>query len=135
MRLVQSEYISPASPVVLEKWGHSIRIAASESASSILMKAPSVRVVEDKDELPPTSRKFDKLFAHFPSSLVVCGDAERLEREVKNLVDAMSNDGVDVTTKWVRDAVHDILIFPEGWWDESAREDVYDSIKKWMKEV
>ncbi|KAL0959752.1 hypothetical protein HGRIS_011442 [Hohenbuehelia grisea] len=77
--------------------------------------------------------RFPTLFSGFPRTRIVIGDAERLVREVSSLTKAMERDGVDVQTDWVPDAVHDLLIIAEGWWDEPARAKVWKGIDEWMK--
>ena len=73
------------------------------------------------------------LFTEFPSTCVVLGDAERLEREVTKLIGAMESDGVAVCTIRVRDAPHDVLMI--GWWDERVRNDTWNEVEKWIAEV
>jgi len=155
MEAVHSEYISPASPKVLERWGHVAvqnvafqgeQVWKGSAASDIALGAalqtakaggflrclgPETPLVEANSPYR-NSRSFPALFSYFPRTLVVVGDAERLEREVKSLVLAMEKDGVDLRTKWVKDAVHDILITAEGWWDEKVREDVWKEIGDWV---
>lgn len=63
---------------------------------------------------------------------MVIGDAERPTTEVGNLTRAMCRDGVDIKTRWVKDAVHDVLMIPPGWWDEEIRKDVWKDIDEWL---
>ncbi|KAF9534497.1 Alpha/Beta hydrolase protein [Crepidotus variabilis] len=74
---------------------------------------------------------FPTLFAEFPRSLVVCGDAERLVREVRSLISAMEKDGVDLNVVWASDACHDVLILDPFWWDKKVIEDVWNGVDKW----
>ncbi|KAJ3494523.1 hypothetical protein NLJ89_g10788 [Agrocybe chaxingu] len=79
------------------------------------------------------SSRFATLFAEFPRSLVVCGDAERLVREVRSLILAMNKDGVDLEVCWARDACHDVLIQSEWWWDRQVLEEVWGRIGNWAE--
>lgn len=84
-RIVHSEYVSPCSPLVLRRWGHE---AVQEDES----------MDHDDDILPhrythnATNAKHTTLFGGFPRTLVICGDAERLTREILALVHAMRRD-------------------------------------------
>jgi acetyl esterase/lipase len=71
------------------------------------------------------------LFASFPRTIVVCGDGERLVREVRALVSAMTKDGVDITTHWALDACHDPLMISETWWDKKVLDNIWQDIDKW----
>ncbi|EIN08300.1 hypothetical protein PUNSTDRAFT_126394 [Punctularia strigosozonata HHB-11173 SS5] len=73
------------------------------------------------------------LFGGFSKSFVTVGDAERLEREIVILVNAMKRDGVDVHVQWAKDAVHDMLMLPL--WDEQIREATWQAIQKWIAEL
>ncbi|KDQ58650.1 hypothetical protein JAAARDRAFT_34479 [Jaapia argillacea MUCL 33604] len=73
------------------------------------------------------------LFADFPPSFVVLGDAERLERECGMLVRAMQKDGVSVRVHMVKDGVHDCLILK--WWDEKEREKIWEDVGQWVGEL
>jgi acetyl esterase/lipase len=73
------------------------------------------------------------LFTDFPRTLVVVGDAERLEREVVALERALEHDGVRVRMVWAKDAVHDVLIM--GVWDERVREGIWKEVGKWVREI
>lgn len=76
---------------------------------------------------------FPTLFDSFPRSLVVCGDAERLVREVRSLIKAMEKDGVDLDVVWSRDACHDILMMNELWWDRKVIEETWEGIAAWAE--
>lgn len=82
---------------------------------------------------PQPTHTFSKLFEDFPRSLVVCGDAERLVREVRSLVAAMEKDGVDLDVCWAPDACHDVLIMNENWWDRRVLELVWSQIATWSQ--
>jgi acetyl esterase/lipase len=79
--------------------------------------------------------KFKALFEGFPRTLIVVGDAERLVIEVKALQDAMKKDGVDVQSEWVRDAVHDILMISQWWWDWGVVDEVWRVVGDWAASV
>lgn len=74
-----------------------------------------------------------KLFGDFPRTLIICGDAERLVREVRSLASAMKTDGVDLTVHWARDACHDPLILSEFWWDRTVMEEIWKGTEEWAK--
>jgi acetyl esterase/lipase len=76
---------------------------------------------------------FPTLFSHFPRSHITIGTAERLTREVSSLAGAMEKDGVDVSVHWARDACHDVLVLPPGWWDRKVVEEVWESISHWAE--
>jgi len=144
MELVHSEYVSPASPRVLKRWHHTVEQDRSgEGEIRFLDNVPPEleatrvpSVVWPMNTLTRTnSRRFGSLFGGFPRSLVIVGDAERLENEVRSLVAAMERDGVDVRAEWVKDAVHDILIMGPGWWDERVRDGVWKIIGQWLTEL
>jgi len=75
--------------------------------------------------------KFNGLFAAFPRTLIVVGDAERLVNEVKSLQTAMEKDGVDVQAEWVKDAVHDVLMINQWWWDWGVVEGAWRVVGDW----
>jgi len=158
MRIVHSEYVSPCSPRVLERWGHFVKQASDSthtehdidgndtefhgtSETGLVQdsaKSEKTKIVEDAAIAEPSMRntiKFDKLFEAFPKTLILVGDAERLIKEVKSLQLAMEKDGVDVTTEWLKDAVHDPLIIGKGWWDEKVQERAWTVISQWAKEL
>lgn len=146
MEIVHSEYVSPCSPRVLQRWSHPVKQdidgAHQEAYKATLADAThEVRITRDPKHLEPSedspytkTSKFSKLFERFPRTLIIVGDAERLVREVRSLQGAMERDGIDVRTEWVRDAVHDILIMGEGWWDKKAVEGAWAVIKEWAGE-
>lgn len=142
--VVHSEYVSPASPKVLTRWGHEVDLYdggrdGPELTATIqqLGLPPSTPVMQLPDHLRPAnvSGCWPGLFARFPKSMVVTGDAERLTTEVKNLTRAMVRDGVEVESKWVKDAVHDVLMIPPGWWDEKIRDDVWKDVGNWCRNI
>ncbi|KAI0032882.1 alpha/beta-hydrolase [Vararia minispora EC-137] len=73
------------------------------------------------------------LFTNFPRTLVVVGDAERLEREVLALERGMERDGVRVRMVWAKDGCHDLLIL--AYWDEKVREGIWREIARWVREI
>jgi acetyl esterase/lipase len=79
--------------------------------------------------------QFKLLFEGFPRTLIVVGDAERLVTEIKYLQDAMKKDGVDVQAEWVRDAVHDILLINQWWWDWGVVNEVWRVVGDWAARV
>ncbi|KAJ8482386.1 hypothetical protein ONZ45_g14961 [Pleurotus djamor] len=154
--VIHSEYVSAASPRVLQCWGHDvmqhdclIQVVARDSgnAGNEGGEAAQTLAVPKASSLPSESsasltsltqtpyRKkcpFPTLFSSFPRTLVVIGDAERLVNEVRSLVKAMEKDRVDVECHWSKDAVHDLLIIPQGWWDEEVREDAWKVVRRWF---
>lgn len=142
--IVHSEYVSPCSPRVLRAWSHAVeqdvRGELQEAYQENLAHAvEEVQVTQDRGSLDSkqmsqyrATSRFSKLFEEFPRTLIVVGDAERLVREVQSLQEAMEGDGVDVRAEWVKDAVHDILIMAEGWWDTKACERTWDVIGEWV---
>jgi len=83
---------------------------------------------------PQPTHTFPALFSEFPKTLIVCGDAERLVREVRSLISAMQKDGVDLDVCWAPDACHDILIISDWWWDRRVLETVWAQIGHWAGE-
>ena len=81
--------------------------------------------------LPQPTHTFPALFSEFPKTLIVCGDAERLVREVRSLISAMQKDGVDLDICWAPDACHDLLIISDWWWDRRVLEAVWAQIGHW----
>jgi hypothetical protein len=45
----------------------------------------------------------------------------------------MEKDEVDVTVQWVPDAIHDVFITPDGWWDEDVREHAWREVETWVQ--
>ncbi|KIY66247.1 alpha/beta-hydrolase [Cylindrobasidium torrendii FP15055 ss-10] len=138
--IIHSEYVSPASPKVLTRWGHEVDLydgTKDGPALTAMIKNLGMAPGTPIAELPPSIRPTEHLglFKAFPTSMVVVGDAERLTCEVGNLTRAMVRDGVHVHERWVKDAVHDILMIPPGWWDEKIREEVWADINKWTDEL
>ncbi|KIY71001.1 alpha/beta-hydrolase [Cylindrobasidium torrendii FP15055 ss-10] len=138
--IVHSEYVSPASPKVLTRWGHEVDLydgSKDGPALTAMIKKLGLAPGTPISELPPSMRPSTNigLFANFPPAMVVVGDAERLTTEVGNLMRAMVRDGVTVRERWVKDAVHDILMIPPGWWDEKVRAEVWGDIARWVDEL
>ncbi|KAG6907802.1 hypothetical protein DXG01_007341 [Tephrocybe rancida] len=132
MLIADSEYVSPCSPRVLQEWSHPICPAGCDAVPYEILRASAKRNL--KESPYRTSSKFQKLFENFPRTLVVVGDAERLVREVRCLLEAMHRDGVDVSAEWVEDAVHDVLIIGEGWWDAKVIQKAWQAIGDWAIE-
>lgn len=153
MQVVHSEYVSPCSPVVLERWGHSIQqdpegeyrnkfwrytlpnlpdalrnFRKSEALNPMMRSSKSY---QDPENPYRKTCQFPGLFAAFPKTIVVCGDGERLVREVRALISAMTKDGVDITTHWAPDACHDPLMISENWWDKKVLDNIWQDIDKW----
>jgi hypothetical protein len=134
MKIVHSEYVSPASPQVLKRWGHAIDpaspcvircVATCDDAADAA--AAAVAVANPKTN--------PGLFTSFPRTLVVLSTHERLTHEVGFLTRAMEDDGVDIKVEWAADGVHDICIIAEGWWDKRVLSDVWERIGKWVAGV
>lgn len=135
MRVVHSEYVSPCSPRVLAKWGHGIKqdIEAGIDKKQDSDDGKLVDVPSPSSTTPSLlhSKQWSKLFEAFPRTLILAGDAERLVDEIRSLDTAMRKDGVDVSIKWMKDAVHDPLIFAPGWWDSRVIDDAWRATKEW----
>lgn len=151
MEIVHSEFVSPCSPIVLQRWGHEVKQdPAGEHEDHFLRHAmhrlpETMQETRNPENLDPRQNasvenpyrrtcRFPKLFSEFPRTLIVCGDAERLVREVRSLDSAMKSDGVDVTTVWAPDACHDVLIMGEFWWDRKVVRNVWKDIGAWAKD-
>ena len=50
------------------------------------------------------------IFTDFPRTLIVVGDAERLEGEVAALERALEQERVRAWMVWAKDAVYDVLV-------------------------
>ncbi|KAF8153125.1 Alpha/Beta hydrolase protein [Crassisporium funariophilum] len=154
MEIVHSEYVSPCSPIVLKRWGHEAKQDPEGEHEAhfvrhIFKRLPTdlriTRAPELLDPLSPANTemgmdnpyrktcRFPKLFGDFPRTLVVCGDAERLVREVRSLVGAMQADGVDLTVWWAQDACHDLLMLSEWWWDKKVLDATWKAVEEWAK--
>lgn len=149
--VVHSEYVSPASSRVLKRYGHPV-VAEWEDDDHAATLTPFGGLAPDglpttlpasgaaalaltggaPMSVPTPSRQFPGLFADFPRTFVLVGDAERLTNEVKALIGTMERDLVDVETFWAKDACHDILMIAPGWWDEKVRDEVWRNIEKWI---
>lgn len=155
MRTIHSEYVSPCSPMVLSRWGHAIlQDPEGEHTSNFWKELPNLPawmrptrmpqnldafrkgggVWDDTDTPYKKTCQFPGLFASFPRSIIVCGDAERLVREVRSLNGAMSKDGVDTTMYWAPDACHDALMLNEFWWDKKVLNGIWEAIEEWADE-
>ncbi|KAJ3993497.1 Alpha/Beta hydrolase protein [Lentinula boryana] len=186
------QYVSPASPRVLRRWGHIVDLYdgsrlgdPSPKADSSPVEPPSKMRVwltpniagdqfdwettartdnqnnnsqspgdttnnNDSSAYPPPSSdrtssaipeikqvdfaypQFHTLFAQFPKTFILIGDAERLTTEVGNLARAMGKDW-SVQVRWIPDAVHDVFMIPPGWWDERIKSEVWEDVKVWMR--
>ncbi|PPQ97284.1 hypothetical protein CVT26_006677 [Gymnopilus dilepis] len=155
MEVVHSEYVSPCSPIVLKRWGHQLKqdpegeheenfkrhifhrlptdLRKTRSPETLNKVVAAATVSLEHDNPYHKSCRFPKLFGDFPRTLVVCGDAERLVREVRSLISAMETDGVDLQTHWAPDACHDPLILSEFWWDKKVLEECWNAIGEWAK--
>ncbi|KAJ2922922.1 hypothetical protein H1R20_g14180, partial [Candolleomyces eurysporus] len=152
MQVAHSEYVSPCSPVVLERWGHSVQQDpegeyrrkfwrytlpnlpdALQTFRHPEVLNPMLRSWDDLTAENPYRKtcQFPGLFAAFPRTIIVCGDGERLVREVRALISAMTKDGVDITTHWAPDACHDALMISETWWDKAVLDNIWQDIDKW----
>ncbi|KAH9177741.1 Alpha/Beta hydrolase protein [Lactarius sanguifluus] len=135
VEMVYSPYVSPAS-----EWVLSVFHGMTEGMVDLEPLGPHKDSRDFRDEgiktcpdvRTPASNPFIRLppgmglFTEFPRTMIVVGDAERLEREVVALERALEYDGVRVRMVWAKDAVHDILIM--GAWDERVREGVWKEI-------
>ena len=157
MRIIHSEYVSPCSPVVLERWGHTVlQDPEGEMRNNfwkhVLPNLPDFLKTYRMPNMPPPfvrtrtgdpwddsgnpykkTCQFPGLFAGFPKTIIVCGDGERLVREVRALERAMEKDGVDLTMHWAPDACHDPLMISETWWDKKVLDEIWKEIKEWAK--
>ncbi|KAJ3903659.1 Alpha/Beta hydrolase protein [Lentinula edodes] len=139
MEIIHSEYVSPASPRVLRRWGHIVdlydgsRLGDRSSKADASSGEPSnkTRVWLTPNIAYDQYPQFHTLFAQFPKTLILIGDAERLTTEVGNLARAMGKD-CDCGVRWIPDAVHDVFMIPPGWWDEKIKSEVWEDVKTWM---
>lgn len=139
----ESEAISTATALLPISASNSTSTTATSSTlnspqtSPLLFTATPKAVKGDAMTPAPLTYRatcgFPTLFDSFPRSLVVCGDAERLVREVRSLIAAMNKDGVDLDVVWARDACHDILMLNEFWWDRAVIEEVWEGIATWAE--
>ncbi|KAF9485636.1 alpha/beta-hydrolase [Pholiota conissans] len=114
-----------------------VALTAATTASEVSLP------VEALPDVYASARAFDnpyhkscespKLFGDFPRSLIICGDAERLVREVRSLVSAMKKDGVDLTVHWAPDACHDPLMLSEFWWDRKVTDEIWREAYEWAR--
>ncbi|TEB32638.1 alpha/beta-hydrolase [Coprinellus micaceus] len=159
MRIVHSEYVSPCSPIVLERWGHEViqdpqgqhrktfwnyalpnlpnvmKLNRSPEGLNPMLRRNTTSSWEDSDNPYRKTCQFPALFASFPKTIVATGDGERLVREVRSLVAAMTKDGVDIAAHWAPDACHDPLMINETWWDKKVLDGIWEDIKKWGDEA
>ncbi|KAJ3762236.1 Alpha/Beta hydrolase protein [Lentinula raphanica] len=196
MEIIHSEYVSPASPRVLRRWGHIVDLYdgsrlgdplskpkmelpnkmrvwltpniacdqfdwgnGAQGDDAHLTSPPKNESSEREERLPEVKKtdfasgsssqdsaspsqlqshrypQFHTLFARFPKTFILIGDAERLTTEVGNLARAMGKDlEVEVVVvRWIPDAVHDVFMIPPGWWDEKVKSEVWKDVKVWMK--
>jgi len=154
MEIVHSEYVSPCSPIVLKRWGHDLKqdpegeheaqfvrhifkrlptlLRTTRDPQNLAVAGPNTTEFPLKSDNPyHKSCRFPKLFGDFPRTIIVCGDAERLVREVRSLATAMDADGVDLRVHWARDACHDPLMLNEFWWDKSVLNEIWEAIASW----
>lgn len=129
----------PTTPITA-----AVTLAASVAAAASEISLPAAAAalaVNNNNSVPSAERDFDnpyhkscrfpKLFGDFPRTLIVCGDAERLVREVRSLVAAMEKDGTDLSVHWARDACHDPLMLSEFWWDRAVLEEIWHAVGEW----
>ncbi|KAF8909662.1 Alpha/Beta hydrolase protein [Gymnopilus junonius] len=155
MEVIHSEYVSPCSPIVLKRWGHDLKqdpegeheahfvrhifrrlptdLRNTRSPETLNKVVAAATVSLQQDNPYHKSCRFPKLFGDFSRTLVVCGDAERLVREVRSLISAMRSDGIDLQVHWAKDACHDPLILSELWWDRQVLEECWRAIENWAK--
>jgi hypothetical protein len=145
LEIVNWEYISPASPRVLRRYGHPVTrdmggedITKQDTKEERRLKEAGTDTrleerVEAQLSCQPRGGTSHCLFSNFPKTLIVVGDAERLEHEIRNLISAMERDGTGVEVMWAKDAVHDILMMAPGWWDEKVKDDIWRTISTWIK--
>ena len=72
-----------------------------------------------------------KLFPGFPRSYIMCGGAEAIFDDIVTLAERMKGDGVDVTTDFPPDAVHDYPMFR---WHEPERTETFVKCAAWLDE-
>ncbi|KAF9642927.1 alpha/beta-hydrolase [Thelephora ganbajun] len=73
----------------------------------------------------------NKLFSGFPRSYIIGGGAEHLFDDIVVLAEKMKDDGVDTTTDFPPDAVHDYPIFD---WHEPERTESFIKCAAWLDE-
>ncbi|KAJ3794962.1 Alpha/Beta hydrolase protein [Lentinula aff. detonsa] len=144
-----------------------VDFASTSHLESQARTSPRPRVLRNQDTFTPRNPahsypsrypQFHTLFAQFPKTFILIGDAERLTTEVGNLARAMGKDcdcsvaetgsgeagkgeedfpreglvslgGGSVQVRWIPDAVHDVFMIPPGWWDERIKSEVWEDVK------
>ena len=79
--------------------------------------------------IPPDDDEGTKLFSGFPRSYLMGGGAEYMFDDIVALTERMKDDGVDVTTDFPPDAVHDYPIFR---WHEPERTESFIKCAAWL---
>ena len=80
---------------------------------------------------PPNVSGDTKLFSGFPRSYIIGGGAEHLFDDIVALAERMKDEGVDVTTDFPPDAVHDYFVFN---WHEPERTQSLTRCAAWLDE-
>ncbi|TIC01416.1 alpha/beta-hydrolase [Wallemia mellicola] len=75
----------------------------------------------------------EDLFEDFPPTFISYGTAERLEDEIKVLIERMERNNVDLTTNVAEDGVHDLLIL--GFWNERQKDAIWNDIFNWSRDL
>ncbi|KAJ3749552.1 Alpha/Beta hydrolase protein [Lentinula detonsa] len=132
MEIIHSEYVSPASPRVLRRWGHIVDLYDGRFCVYFTLR-DTFTPRNPAHSYPSRYPQFHTLFAQFPKTFILIGDAERLTTEVGNLARAMGKDWGSVQVRWIPDAVHDVFMIPPGWWDERIKSEVWEDVKVWMR--
>ena len=70
-----------------------------------------------------------KLFSGFPRSFIIGGGAEHMFDDIVALAERMKDDGVDVTTDFPPDAVHNYFVFS---WHEPERTETFIKCAAWL---
>ena len=81
--------------------------------------------------LPPNVDEGTKPFSGFPRSYIMGGGAEHTFDDIVALTERMKNDGVDVTTDFPPDAIHDYPLFD---WHEPERTESIVKCAAWLDE-
>jgi acetyl esterase/lipase len=126
----QSDYIKPRSNSPYSMGTYGLRSLLGDIAPEAASKNPYISPASL--EIEPLA--VNGMFAGFPPSYIVSGDAEMLIDEIRTLKRRMSNDMPegDLVYDEVVDAVHDFIVFPH-WVPE--RTSTFQRIVAWIRKL
>jgi acetyl esterase/lipase len=126
----QSDYIKPRSNSPYSLGSYGLRSLLGDITPEAACKNPYISPASL--EIEPSM--VDGMFAGFPPSYIVSGDAEMLIDEIRTLERRMSNDIPDGNLVYdeVVDAVHDFVVF-RIW--EPERSSAFQRIAAWIQKL